>query len=794
MSETGLNPEPIGKLPLPTEPLCHAVSALWTADGSLVLADEFAHQLHWLAPDRTRLTQSVGERGAEPGQFWYPRGLALANGRLWVCDSWNHRLAARCNTTGEWQTFGGMGTGPDQWNEPHDLIALADGGLLVLDRSNNRLTRVDPESGARSPLGEADHELPTHLLQEPDGTLLVVDRHGSRLRRLDPSSGVVRETTAVELGPQLHSLRRVGSFLVSSSEFVPRVVLHTPFGIPLLAWQGDGVEGIVLLDDPEQENGLLLLQGQALLRLTLPTLPLGALVAARLEQLAERWLPALLQELGASLDESVRARLLERIAAASTLDAAARWQVEQTCLELGFSPPAADPSAETPDLDALGGMLDRLEQHSQALLQSVHALCQQALEGPADLEAVGQLQQVLIPRNRLQTEIIDWLTGPSSPLEQARHLARVAQESDPRLAALRSQVEQARTRIAAHLDWQLAFIERCWAGLPDWPSLSDGPPYHYTAHYPNFLQLVDLAGLPSQLTRTLGELLTLTASSQTPALHPQWWLLGRPMQDLLRGGPAGTNWRQLESIGEPIDIPLVGAPVSCVEFEDSYLIADGQHHLLLRMDRQGGNPQHWLAKDLGLSSVGRLTRLGDDVLVCDPLAGKIFLLDLTEMIFREQDWPAVSVPRSIDVGPDGSLLVIGWDADVLHLDASGALIARLDKAQLGAPDFGLFTPEGEILLVDARNHSLLAWDGQSSQASEICRNQSWQPNGLHLLGDDCLLMLDQRHLLQLTRAGELIARWKISGTLIRVWGDADALHVLSAGPNQLTTYRLAPVR
>jgi streptogramin lyase len=72
-----------------------------------------------------------------------------------------------------------------QFSSPHGLAVAADGALLVSDRGNNRVRRIDPATGvitAFSQVGE-----PYGIDVTPDGTVYVIEGTTNRVVRLAPS-------------------------------------------------------------------------------------------------------------------------------------------------------------------------------------------------------------------------------------------------------------------------------------------------------------------------------------------------------------------------------------------------------------------------------------------------------------------------------------------------------------------------------------------------------------------------------------------------------------------------------
>ncbi len=96
--------------------------------GATVISEELAHRL-WLVPT-TGTPRAIGEEGTGAAAFRFPRGLAVVPGattaatRVFVCDSWNHRIQV-LDGDGRLQfAFGGHGRGDAQFDEPSDIAIV----------------------------------------------------------------------------------------------------------------------------------------------------------------------------------------------------------------------------------------------------------------------------------------------------------------------------------------------------------------------------------------------------------------------------------------------------------------------------------------------------------------------------------------------------------------------------------------------------------------------------------------------------------------------------------------------
>jgi serine/threonine-protein kinase len=96
------------------------------------------------------------------------------------------RPTIRIAGTGE--AGGGGDGGPAlnaQLSSPHGLAVAADGALLVSDRDNNRVRRIDPVTGVISAFAQVGQ--PYGLDVGSDGTVYVVEGSVNRVVRLSPS-------------------------------------------------------------------------------------------------------------------------------------------------------------------------------------------------------------------------------------------------------------------------------------------------------------------------------------------------------------------------------------------------------------------------------------------------------------------------------------------------------------------------------------------------------------------------------------------------------------------------------
>jgi sugar lactone lactonase YvrE len=147
----------------------------------------------------------------------FPGAVAVdRRGNLYIADTMNHRVRMVDAATGVITTI--AGTGQHRWsgdggrasaaalNEPAALAVDDRGNLYIADQSNNRVRKVDLNSGLITtvagtgetgytgdgmPAAEAGISGPSGLAIGPEGELYVSDTFSGRIRRVDPATGLV---------------------------------------------------------------------------------------------------------------------------------------------------------------------------------------------------------------------------------------------------------------------------------------------------------------------------------------------------------------------------------------------------------------------------------------------------------------------------------------------------------------------------------------------------------------------------------------------------------------------------
>jgi uncharacterized protein (TIGR03663 family) len=162
--------------------------------------------------------QQIGEAGVSgtaPGQFTYPRAVAVdSGGRIYVADSGNNRVqifdsngtflrqwGSTCKLdTGE----GCQGDGRGQFNEPWGIAVDGQGNVYVSDTWNHRIQKFDNQGNFVTmwgQFGSTGGELgqpalfygPRSVVVGQDGNLYVVDTGNKRVQSFTPGGDFVAQ-------------------------------------------------------------------------------------------------------------------------------------------------------------------------------------------------------------------------------------------------------------------------------------------------------------------------------------------------------------------------------------------------------------------------------------------------------------------------------------------------------------------------------------------------------------------------------------------------------------------------
>ncbi len=247
--------------------------------GGVWVADTANNRIQRLSADGV-VTGAWGIAGRGPGYFTRARGVAYrADGTIAVADTFAHRAAVMAPDGTYIGMFGRISKlngfaapGKDTANQmtlPSGLAYDTSGALWVADTFNNRLVRFDGSGGviAETPKGALSR--PRGVAALPDGAMLATDSGGGRLVRVEPSGAVstqragLNRPAAVAVGPG-------GRAYVAGAKLIIDDATGARVPPPDGAQYWDGAQGLAAAQDgtlyvsearPGTPNGARVLRG-----------------------------------------------------------------------------------------------------------------------------------------------------------------------------------------------------------------------------------------------------------------------------------------------------------------------------------------------------------------------------------------------------------------------------------------------------------------------------------------------------------------------------------------------------
>jgi sugar lactone lactonase YvrE len=135
-----------------------------------------------------------GGKGTEPGQFDWPRGIAVdASGNILVADTNNGRIE-KFSPSGVFITsIGTKGTGYGQLGEPNGIAIDRIGNIYVAEASNQRVQKLAPDGTFLAEWSgpEPGFYGPRDVAIGADDSIYVVDQGHSRIVKFDPNGKVL---------------------------------------------------------------------------------------------------------------------------------------------------------------------------------------------------------------------------------------------------------------------------------------------------------------------------------------------------------------------------------------------------------------------------------------------------------------------------------------------------------------------------------------------------------------------------------------------------------------------------
>jgi sugar lactone lactonase YvrE len=144
------------------------------------------HQVYKFSPDG-KLLMTLGTKGgaAEPGYFYAPNDVIVApNGDIFVSEghgAGNNRILKFTKDGKLIKTWGKLGTGPGEFDQPHCMAFDSKGRLYVGDRNNNRVQIFDQNGTFISELRQFSR--PSGIFIDKKDNLYVADSESESVSR-----------------------------------------------------------------------------------------------------------------------------------------------------------------------------------------------------------------------------------------------------------------------------------------------------------------------------------------------------------------------------------------------------------------------------------------------------------------------------------------------------------------------------------------------------------------------------------------------------------------------------------
>jgi glucose/arabinose dehydrogenase len=205
------------------------------ANGTILAMDTINERIVRMTKQGAIL-DACGERGWDPGEFNWPRGLAVddATGDVWIADTKQSRLQIVQPDCSNGVIVGSIGTGLGEFDWPASVaIRQTDRMAFVADTNNDRVVAYDVAT--RSPLATyAGLHAPSGVDVDPvTGHVLVADTGGDRIVELaanaSGSLSLVRVLTANLSSPEGVAADANGHVFVADTQN-DRLVVLAPDG------------------------------------------------------------------------------------------------------------------------------------------------------------------------------------------------------------------------------------------------------------------------------------------------------------------------------------------------------------------------------------------------------------------------------------------------------------------------------------------------------------------------------------------------------------------------------------
>jgi len=145
--------------------------------------------------------RQFGKPGKKPGELSRPMNLTIAGGELYVAEYWNDRIQVFALDGTPKRIIGSTGKGPGQFDAPGGVAVAANGDLWVTDFYNQRVQHLRADGSFVGQLGVTreigigggSFNYPTDVALAPNGDIVVADGYNDRVQVFDPNGALLRK-------------------------------------------------------------------------------------------------------------------------------------------------------------------------------------------------------------------------------------------------------------------------------------------------------------------------------------------------------------------------------------------------------------------------------------------------------------------------------------------------------------------------------------------------------------------------------------------------------------------------
>ena len=168
------------------------------AEGNVWIADEFSSRIEEFSEATGRPLRRFGVAGAAPGALDLPAGVALdSEHHVWVADAGSDRIDEFTQDGGLLASFGSTGSGEGQFLAPSALAVTPGGSVWVADTGNGRAQELTSQGAVVTQAGSsaAPGELrsPSGVAVDDRGDIWVSDSANNRIQEFAESGRLIRQ-------------------------------------------------------------------------------------------------------------------------------------------------------------------------------------------------------------------------------------------------------------------------------------------------------------------------------------------------------------------------------------------------------------------------------------------------------------------------------------------------------------------------------------------------------------------------------------------------------------------------